>query len=242
MSFSPISLRSGSFSRTNSGTFLFTVLLFLVISQSSCSVIEESLDASGVSSSSHEGGASANPNASQLGVAVSIGILSSLPQNTSHHSDRVSFLDDYDMPAAPGQFALSSNLGFIQKGYKFTGTKVRFNYLELREDVLYNYSMHDGSSLFGGLGPYIAYGIGGRAGGSGFSENSFGGQDGYKRFDLGLNLTGGYKLPSGLYFRLGYDFGIANTSPAPDFSARNRSFSFGVGYSISKIVGHDKKK
>ena len=53
---------------------------------------------------------------------------------------------------------------------------------------------------------------------------------------------GGYRLPSGLFFMLGYDYGLVNKSSQSDFTSKNRSFQLGVGYSIEKLSGMGRKK
>jgi hypothetical protein len=69
------------------------------------------------------------------------------------------------------------------------------------------------------------------------------GSDGYKRFDAGLHLTSGFRMASGLSFGIGYEWGIYDKSPTPsDFTSRNRTWSFNVGYSVDKIVGAFRKK
>ena len=204
--------------------------------------LREDLEGSADFANTKEGGPSANVDNSTVGLNLALGVLLSMPKHSDALGDQVNFIENYTPPAKNGQFALSSKLEFIQKGNKFEGTKTTLNYLELMEDVVYDYKLPDNASVFGGLGPYLAYGIGGKTGGNGFSESSFGGQDGYKRFDGGLNLMAGYRLPSGFYFRLGYDFGIANLSPAPDFTSRNRAFNVNIGYSIDKLLGHNRKK
>lgn len=191
----------------------------------------------------HEGGPSANVNSLDAGFNLGMAVLLTVPQNISGHSDRVEMdVPDGYLPAKKdGHFALSNKLEFIKKGSSFGGSHTHLNYLNIVEDVVYQYKMADNSNIMGGLGPYIGYGIGGKVTGGGFSESAFGGQ-GYKRFDAGLSLMGRYQLPSTLYFGLDYQFGLVNKSPAPDFTSRNRSLSINVGYSLDKILGNPGKK
>jgi hypothetical protein len=221
---------------------LYLFLLVTIVGQSSCEILKEDVEGSADWAKIKEGGPSDNVNSTMVGFNLAMGILTSLPQNTGTHGDQVNFIENYTKPETKGRFALSSKLEFIQKGTKFEGTKSTLNYLELMEDVVYDYKLPDNASVFGGLGPYFAYGIGGKTGGNGFSESSFGGQDGYKRFDGGLNLMAGYRLPSGFYLRLGYDFGLVNKSTESDFTSRNRAFNVNIGYSIDKLLGVERKK
>ena len=73
--------------------------------------------------------------------------------------------------------------------------------------------MHDlgkDRKVFGGLGPYFAYGIGGKIKGNGFSEKAFDEDFGFKRFDVGLTFTGGYNFDNQWSVGLAYDLGLAN--------------------------------
>ncbi len=133
---------------------------------------------------------------------------------------------------ANNSVSVDGTLEFIQKGSKFGGIGSRLNYLNLLGDVTYHYSLGENGALFGGGGPYIGYGIGGKSG----TEASFGGQDGYKRFDWGLHLKAGYQHPSTLQASFGYELGLYNQSPAPDFTSHNRTWSINIGYSLSKII------
>jgi hypothetical protein len=141
-------------------------------------------------------------------------------------------------PANKDGIRFGTELEFVQKGSKTGNFKTRLNYLEGQGDVLYLHSLPNGDAIVGGLGPYIAYGVGGKTG----TIDDFGGTDGYKRFDAGLNIKAAYTMALGLRFGLGYDLGLADKSTDPsDFTSRNRSFSVSVGYSIDKIVRAFKK-
>jgi hypothetical protein len=226
-------------------------LLALCLSHQSCSSDRDIASASFDTNKTKEGGASATINSGDFGWNImnelnwGIGGYGTQPVHVASESSGDNTWLPYGYPAAPapsGGWSTSNMIELVQKGYKNTGLTVHMNYLETSQKILYNYKMADGSTLFGGLGPYIAYGFGGKAKGSGFSESSFGGQDGYKRFDAGLQLGVGYYLNSGVQFSIGYDLGLANTSPAPDFTSHNRSFSFAIGYSLPKIIAAFKGK
>lgn len=160
--------------------------------------------------------------------------------------DRVSS-DDLASPAAPaptGKFSIEGGLEFIGKGAKYdlggAEGKIHLNYLEVPVYATYNYPLGPGR-LYGGLGPYLAYGIGGKVEEGGFSAASFGENNGgYKRFDAGLGIEAGYQYKL-FSFTLTYDLGLANVAYASqDFSAHNRSFAVNVGYSFGNPF--DKKK
>jgi hypothetical protein len=128
---------------------------------------------------------------------------------------------------------LKYGLEFITKGAKDpAGGSFSLNYLEVPLDALYHYPIGPGG-LYGGLGPYFAYGVGGKSG----TQNSFGeNAGGYKRFDAGANFILGYKMDMGLSLDFSYDLGLVNASyPSQDISSHNRCFSINVGYQIGKF-------
>jgi hypothetical protein len=102
-------------------------------------------------------------------------------------------------------------------------------------------------TVFGGLGPYFAYGIGGSTTSSfnnqSSSFKSFDSTTWLKRFDAGLGLTAGYEIPNSFSFRLAYDFGLANID-RNSFSdkAQNRGISLNIGYPLDKIIGENKSQ
>jgi hypothetical protein len=159
--------------------------------------------------------------------------------------------DDYPGPWSADHYASTNNKtdgfglvftgGYVGKGNKGTGFTERLNYLEVSEAVAYVHKT-TGGLLYGGLGPYVAYGIGGHAKFNGGSESVFT-ADGYKRFDAGIHFLGEYRFNSGLSVGLGYDLGIFDKSKDPsDYTSRNRTMLFEVGYSLDKIVKAIKGK
>jgi hypothetical protein len=160
--------------------------------------------------------------------------------------------DDYKGPWTPEYYYQAANKrkdgfgllftgGYIGKGNKGSGFTERLNYLEVSEALVYTHKT-TGGLLYGGLGPYVAYGLGGKEKFNGGSEPVFT-ADGYKRFDAGIHFLGEYRLNSGLSLGLGYDLGIFDKSKDPsDYTSRNRTMLFEVGYSLDKIVNAIKGK
>jgi hypothetical protein len=153
---------------------------------------------------------------------------------------------DYLMPYQPATtnksgFGLATSGGYIGKGAKKGAITEHLNYLEASEALVYGTQSTSGT-LYAGLGPYIAYGLGGKVKFNGGSEPLFG-SDGYKRFDAGIHFVGGYRLRSGWSVGVGYDWGLYDKSNDPsDYTSRNRTFSVSVGYSVEKIVKAIKGK
>lgn len=224
------------------------LLAYLCLNLSSCATIQASLD----SANDKEGGNSALTNGENIGFNVSMlwffgassGMAEQMSGGVPWYQATDSAWNPYDLPfdthpAAGGEIVISPAVEFVQKGDKeFEKEKIRENYLEGQIDVLYKYNLSDGGYIYGGLGPFIGYGIGGKVAGG---ESSFDATDGLKRFDAGLNLKGGYAFASSLQFSLGYDLGLANRSRFPDYTSKSRNLSFSVGYSVDKIIRAFKK-
>jgi hypothetical protein len=214
---------------------------------SSCSPESDMIQGSFDGSRQSEGGPSRLVEGNELGWNVALeltwGMSGALHGKSSRDEDRDWLPFGYEPVATNGgSFSVDGSLEFIKKGSSFANTATHLSYLNLLGDVTYHYSLGESGSLFGGLGPYIGYGIGGSTSGAGVSEPAFGGDDGYKRFDAGLHLKAGYAHPSSLQFSFSYELGLYNQSPAPDYTSHNRTYAFNVGYSLSKIIGTFKRK
>ncbi len=134
---------------------------------------------------------------------------------------------------------------FITKNSNDGGTNIRLNYLEVPFYGIYQERLLSGIA-FGGLGPYVAYGIGGSTSDTfnnkTTSMSSFDSTNGLKRFDAGLDLTLGYRVHNSFYFNLVYSHGFANTlRNSFGDKTRNAGFSLNFGYPISNLVKLVKK-
>ena len=121
---------------------------------------------------------------------------------------------------------------------------MRFNYIQLPLYALYHHPVGSSGAIYGGLGPYFAYGIGGKSKSPGFSDDTFGeDHGGYKRFDAGLGFKAGYEFNMGLYVDLTYEFGLANIAyPSMDVKSHMRGGGLDVGYSLSRMFVKKGKK
>jgi len=156
------------------------------------------------------------------------------------------------IPVAP-EFYFQSGLLYTTKGAKSddfqgTGLAVELNpsYLELPLNLLYKPLLGKGHMLLG-FGPYIAYGLGGKAT-LGNDEYDIEYTDEYssllpygqylKRLDFGGNLFFGYELSNGLSVQLNTQLGMAkinaeNTNPLytnSEASFKNTGFGLSLGY------------
>ncbi|KAA2245128.1 PorT family protein [Chitinophaga agrisoli] len=128
-------------------------------------------------------------------------------------------------------------------GLNVGGTKMSLTYLELPVNFMYKIKAGSGK-FFIGVGPYIAYGIGGKIGdqkikfdGKSFEEVGEGDENAHlKALDFGGNILAGYELKNGLLFSINYSMGLTDIS-ADDEKSKNNYFGVSVGYLL-----HTKKK
>lgn len=122
----------------------------------------------------------------------------------------------------------------IGKGGKYADVgfsyKVSMLYLQIPIHIVYNYDLPKGS-IYGGLGPYLAYGLAGKIKDDQDDTKAFDKELGFKRFDAGAAFTVGYWFNDRIVASLQYDLGLANISRDPEFQkTRNRSFGLNLGY------------
>jgi len=96
--------------------------------------------------------------------------------------------------------------------------KINFNYLNL--PIIAKYYLAEGISLE--AGPQVGVAV--------TLEDSEGTdlELTHENFDYGLNLGGGYELPTGLFVQVRYYLGLMNISLADDY--KNSVMQFSVGY------------
>ncbi len=161
-----------------------------------------------------------------------------------------------DIPIAP-QFYFQPGLLFSTKGAKqetvireqTVTSDLNISYLELPLNFLFKPALGNGHLLLG-VGPYLAYGIGGKAKyeGGGISdtqdvkfENNVtlleATQAVYVRpFDAGANLFVGYQFGGGLFFQLNTQLGLLKINPEyggisnDDSAYMNTGFGFSAGF------------
>lgn len=129
---------------------------------------------------------------------------------------------------------------YTQKGYRYStilsDVDVKVNYIEVPLNVLYRAPIGNNVHFFGGGGPYVAFGVGGRIDsdpGPTYDLN-FGKsrRDDFSALDAGLNFNAGLEFNPGFFLRANYGLGIANVIPTG--GSRNRQhmngFSFTAGF------------
>jgi hypothetical protein len=232
-----------------------------IFSLASC---EEAMRASAELCNAPQKGNSDYPTADELGLNISLncilgmtGAYSKSEKNSPSGNKEVPYSTQYSPYSSyqdyqdaieskdtkVGGLAIWTGLEFVQKGFKSTLgnnsiSKSRLDYLEVPVYGMYRYRLSDGGVLYGGLGPYFAYGIAGNTKDGSYSSSSFGeNNEGYKRFDAGLGIIGGYRFNFGLSVDLSYELGLVDIAYASeDITARNRAFSINVGYPLSKLI------
>ena len=144
------------------------------------------------------------------------------------------------MPIAP-EIYFQPGVLFSTKGAKLGGNEERrISYVEVPLNLVYRGQLGNNFVLLG-LGPYAAFGIGGKYTIAGVDNdlrftNSIAIWDprALRRFDAGANIFAGYELGIGLYLQLNAQMGLMKINPdilLPDArSWRNTGFGLSVGY------------
>ncbi|HNL66316.1 MAG TPA: porin family protein [Ferruginibacter sp.] len=144
--------------------------------------------------------------------------------------------------------SLQPALNFVQKGSKYkytvlgysTKSQITVNLFEVPINLLYN-SRGKTVNVFAGLGPSIAFGVGGKAkssdpGGTYSEKVKFGTSDDatMRRVDAGINILAGITLKGGFMFAVNYNGGVTNLFPhgEDDGTLRSRYFGIRLGYML----------
>ncbi|AWO01624.1 PorT family protein [Chitinophaga alhagiae] len=142
-----------------------------------------------------------------------------------------------DIPLAD-EFYVQPSLLYVGKGgndLRDVDLRSRIHYLQLPINFMYKPEVGAGN-LFIGLGPYIAYGLGGKWEGDWFGTNisrdiEWGDGKDLKRLDAGANFQVGYEFPMGFNVGLFTDLGLVNIEGADnDNTFKNTSFGLSIGY------------
>lgn len=130
-------------------------------------------------------------------------------------------------------WSLQSGLMISSKGYKIKEGEYKETtrpiYLDIPILAAYKFNISDNTKFVINAGPYLAFGLGGKykVDGVDESEKVFG-DDGWKRFDLGLQYGVGLELSDRYLINLTGQNGFI--SPVDGGDSKNMTFSIGVGY------------
>lgn len=118
-----------------------------------------------------------------------------------------------------------------QKGTKFNigdlgSSNTTAYYLEVPVHIGWKYPLNNDLAVYGELGPYFAYGLGGKhkikepeLGDNGdivLNDKSYNTFDLFKRFDMGLGFRIGAEIKSKYTISIGYDFGFIDSWKGDD--------------------------
>lgn len=153
------------------------------------------------------------------------------------------------IPVAP-EFYFQPGLMFSTKGAKESelADKLRLSYVEMPLNFVYKALLGNGYFMLG-FGPYIAYGVGGKATwesdlGTAEYDVKFKKEDSsssantlyFRPFDAGGNIFAGYELPGGLFFQFNTQLGMLNINwenemiPDDKSVLKNTGFGLSAGY------------
>ncbi|MDH7464259.1 porin family protein [Chitinophagaceae bacterium 26-R-25] len=199
--------------------------------------------------------AGANAQSKKSEPAVTFGIRAGVDlQNLNGHDYQNNKLDNdpllkfnvgvnAEVPIGTDWF-IQPGILYTTKGAKAGDRKVNLGYIEVPVYAMYKPDLGDGHLLLG-VGPYIAFGVGGKVGDkavtftkSATSLEYFANQGAYfKRVDAGGNLLIGYEFASNLSFQLNCQLGLANIAPElttgdskSSAALKNTGFGLSVGY------------
>lgn len=121
----------------------------------------------------------------------------SINNNLYPYSDLPVMQDSYTAPANSfmSNVYLLSGLEFIQKNSKDGDTKLNLSYLKVPAMALYSHPLNNKGKILGGLGPYFAYGIGGKIKDPGNIIKAFDKDNGFKGLMLAYPLQRGINFP-----------------------------------------------
>lgn len=122
---------------------------------------------------------------------------------------------EYDLSSVIEEgFYADARLLYTLKGGRWASLHQNLSYIELPLNFGYSYSLTSDVKIFGGLGPYLAYGVGGKdvlkKDGIKVKTPVFG--DIYKRFDFGLNYNVGVELFDEWQIFIGFEHGLRNAN------------------------------
>lgn len=136
-------------------------------------------------------------------------------------------------------WSLQSGLLISSKGYKYKEGEYKETtrpiYLDIPILAAYKFNISDNTKFVINAGPYLAFGLGGKNKVDGIdeSEKVFG-DDGWKRFDLGIQYGVGLEIGEHYLANLTGQNGFISPYDFPDGydgdKPKNMTFSIGVGY------------
>lgn len=132
-------------------------------------------------------------------------------------------------------FYIQSGLYYTQKGceMKENGIKIEASpaYVEVPVLASYRYNMSESTQLQLNVGPYFAYGIGGKLKDGNDEYDYFDEDASTNKFDCGIQVGAGVTFGK-VYLGCAYQFGMANGFDSSDITAKNKNFMINLGYNF----------
>lgn len=137
-----------------------------------------------------------------------------------------------DLSIKRSSLKLSGWLGDLADEYLDENAKAKINpiYFHIPIHVGYKFYFTDDMKLNLSAGPFMAFGLGGKAKEDGESYDVFGSDEGFKRFDFGLGLKVGLDINK-INVHMGYDFGLINVHNTMN-DIHTRNFYIGLAYNF----------
>lgn len=161
-------------------------------------------------------------------------------KNTGFHVGGIA-----DISFSPN-FSLQPQLLLVSKGGKLeisgSSTEFKFLTIDVPINLLYNYN-----GFFVGAGPNFSYSLSGTAEANGdeydLYEEELGLEGEFKRFEMGLNGTMGFRFPNGIVLSSNISCGLSNIFEDADGATgsikANNTF---IGFSFGYMFGNNKAK
>lgn len=133
--------------------------------------------------------------------------------------------------------SLQTGLFYTTKGAEYSSTKdgdlidinTTANYLQLPLHVAYKIDVTPGTKVVLHAGPYVAYGLGGKAKAGSLEIDTFDDDLGFKAFDAGLGLGVGAEFGK-ILVDVGWDMGLTNISRISSMDVKTQNAYISLGY------------
>lgn len=149
----------------------------------------------------------------------------------------IGFKAQYDLSSVLEEgFYADARLLYTLKGGRWASLHQNLGYIELPLNFGYSYALTPDVKIFGGLGPYLAYGVAGKnvakKDGIKIKTPAFG--DIYKPFDIGLNYNVGVEIYDEWQIFIGFEHGLRNSYKSviegDNFKVHPMNFYVGCAY------------
>ncbi|MGN6352225.1 MAG: porin family protein [Parafilimonas sp.] len=119
--------------------------------------------------------------------------------------------------------------------------KYSLNRISLPVPIMYSHIFGNNSTLFAGVGPNLMYNISGKYSSAGYTSKIEFGSDTagqIKRFDVGLQLKGGYQFANGISLSTFFNLGLSNLSNDAYYKLKSMdAFGFSIGWMFGSNSG-----